>query len=34
LINQQIKEKNQQKIKAYFSKENYFKQLKEIFEGK
>jgi hypothetical protein len=34
LIDENIKRKNQQKIKDYFSEENYIKQLKKIFESK
>lgn len=34
LIDEEIKKENHQKIKDYFSKENYIKQLKNIFESK
>jgi hypothetical protein len=32
LIDEKIKKENQKKIKDYFSKKNYIKQLKSIFE--
>ncbi len=34
LLEQEIKKMNQQKIREYFSKENYLNQLKNIFESK
>ena len=34
LIDEQIKKANQQKIREYFSKENYLNQLKNLFESK
>lgn len=34
LIDEQIKKANQQKIKNYFSEENYLKQLQNLFEDK
>lgn len=33
-INEEIKKENQEKIKEYFSKENYFKQLKNLLESR
>ncbi len=34
LLSEQIKKANQQKIKNYFSEENYLKQLQNLFEDK
>jgi hypothetical protein len=33
LLNSYEKEENKNKIKNYFSKENYLKQLTDLFEG-
>jgi len=34
LIDEQTQKENQEKIKEYFSKENYLNQLKNLFESK
>ena len=34
LIGKQIQKENQQKVKEYFSEEDYLKQLQELFESK